>query len=90
MVIKPIWIAAVAIAGVILFLVFSKNISGFQNPTDQTDMKREICNILKNTYFASKANYDSMSKTDLTKAAVIATQVEVMKQQLAAQGCEVP
>jgi hypothetical protein len=53
-------------------------------------MKREICNILKNTYFSSKANYDSMSKTDLTKAAVIATQVEVMKQQMVVQGCEVP
>jgi len=89
MVIKPVWVAIVA-AVVLLFLVFSKKISGFQNPTDQTDMKREICNILKNTYFTSKANYDSMSKSDLTKAAVIATQVEVMKQQMVVQGCEVP
>lgn len=96
MAIKPIWIVIGAFAAFVLFIIFSKKVSGFQNPTGQTgqtgeaDMKAQICEILNNTYNTSKFNFENMNKTDQKKAAIILVQVEAIKQQLTAQGCTSP
>ena len=99
MAIKPIWIVIGAVAAFVLFIIFSKKVSGFQNPTGQTgqtgqtgeaDMKAQICEILNNTYNTSKFNFENMNKTDQKKAAIILVQVEAIKQQLTAQGCTSP
>jgi hypothetical protein len=96
MVIKPVWIVIGAVTAFVLFIIFSKKVSGFQNPTGQTgqtgeaDMKAQICEILNNTYNTSKFNFENMNKTDQKKAAIILVQVEAIKQQLTAQGCTSP
>ena len=89
MTIKPSWIAIAAVIALILYAVFSKRMSGFQNPTEgDTDMKTQICSILNETYNNSKMNFDKIEKIDKEKASVILIHLEAIKIQLAAQGCK--
>jgi hypothetical protein len=88
--IKPVWIVIGVTAAVVLFIMFSKRVSGFQNPTsqtDQADMKGQICSILNNTYNSSKINFDNLYKTDKDKAAIILIHLEAIKKQQTEQGC---
>lgn len=94
MAIKPSWIAfaVVAVVLVVLFsiVLFSKRVSGFQNPTgqtDQTDINVQICEILKNTYNSSKFNFDNLYNTDKEKAGIILIHLEAIKKQMTEQGC---
>lgn len=85
----PKWIAVGVVCAIILGILLSKGIDGFQNApqNESTDINKEVCNILNDTYNSVKFNFDNMDKTNLNTANVIEAHMKGIQEQLKLQGC---
>ena len=87
MVIHEKWVVIGLACAIFLYFFLCKREEGFQNTTVNTDVKSQVCTILRDTYNSVKFNYDNMDKANVKNKDVVRVHLEGIQQQIAAQGC---
>jgi len=81
------WLVIGLACAIFLYFLLSGTKDGFQNPTVNTDVKSQVCTILRDTYNSVKFNYDNMDKANVKNKSVVGVHLDSIQMQIAAQGC---
>lgn len=83
------WIAIGLVCAILVFLIFSRNVDGFQNtaPKTSSSIKEEVCSILNDTYNSVKFRLDNLEPGNNTMRPVLETHLSSIESQKTAQGC---
>jgi len=84
------WLVIGLACAIFLYFLISNTKEGFQNAMSKnanTDVKSQVCTILRDTYNSVKFNYDNMDKANVKNKDVVGVHLDSIQKQIAAQEC---